>query len=158
MPKTKNNQTNMNKILEKNTYFEFNKNYYLPKTFSKVKIRHQLLIRKTIDLDLSKKVSNCHHKLSCLAQQTAAIFLKNIFYSSKQGFHSQYFCRTKGKIFLFLQVSFARKNNNLHNHSQKSFRAKLPYSPFAKLKFGNSAIRVLRNSAISYQNPKQIVK
>ena len=55
MPKTKNNQTNMNKILAKNTYLEFNKNYYLPKTFSKVKTRHQLLIRKTIDLDLSKK-------------------------------------------------------------------------------------------------------
>ena len=44
----------MNKIA-KNTYLEFNKNYYLPKTFSKVKTRHQLLIRKTIDLDLSKK-------------------------------------------------------------------------------------------------------
>ena len=59
MPKTKNNHKNMNKIA-KNTYLEFNKNYYLPKTFSKVKIRQQLLIRKTIDLDLFKKVSNCH--------------------------------------------------------------------------------------------------
>ena len=34
-----------------------------------------------------------------------------------------------------LRISFARKNNNLCNHSQKSFRAKLPYSAFAKLKF-----------------------
>ena len=40
------------------------------------------------------------------------------------------FCRTKRKIFLSLCII-----NNLHNHSQKSFRAKLPYSPFAKLKF-----------------------
>ena len=46
------------------------------------------------------------------------------------------FCGTKRKIFLSLRISFARKNNNLHNHSQKSFRAKLPYSAFAKLKFG----------------------
>ena len=30
---------------------------------------------------------------------------------------------------------FVRKKNNLCNHSQKSFRAKLPYSAFAKLKF-----------------------
>ena len=46
------------------------------------------------------------------------------------------FCRTKRKIFLSLRISFARKKNkNLRNHSQKSFRAKLPYSAFAKLKF-----------------------
>ena len=45
------------------------------------------------------------------------------------------FCGTKHNIFLSLRVSFARKNNNLRNHSQKSFRAKLPYSAFAKLKF-----------------------
>ena len=30
---------------------------------------------------------------------------------------------------------FARKSNKLRNRSQKSFRAKLPYSAFAKLKF-----------------------
>ena len=42
---------------------------------------------------------------------------------------------TKRKIFLSLCISFARKNNNLRNHPQKSFRAKLPYSAFAKLKF-----------------------
>ena len=45
------------------------------------------------------------------------------------------FCGTKRKIFLSLRISFARKNNNLRNHSQKSFRAKLPFSAFAKLKF-----------------------
>jgi len=45
------------------------------------------------------------------------------------------FCGTKRKIFLSLRISFARKNNNLRNHSQKPFRAKLPYSAFAKLKF-----------------------
>ena len=45
------------------------------------------------------------------------------------------FCGTKRKIFLSLRISFARKNNNMRNHSQKSFRAKLPYSAFAKLKF-----------------------
>jgi len=33
------------------------------------------------------------------------------------------------------QHFFARKNNNLHNHSQKSFHTKLPYSAFVKLKF-----------------------
>ena len=38
----------------------------------------------------------------------------------------------KRKIFLSLRISFARKNNNLRNHSQKS---KLPFSVFAKLKF-----------------------
>ena len=41
----------------------------------------------------------------------------------------------KRKIFLSLRISFVRKHNNLHNHSQKSFRAKLPYCVFAKLKF-----------------------
>ena len=45
------------------------------------------------------------------------------------------FCGTKRKIFLSLRISSARKNNNLRNHSQKSFRAKLPYSAFAKLRF-----------------------
>ena len=45
------------------------------------------------------------------------------------------FCGTKRKIFLSLRISFARKNNNLRNHSQKSFCAKLPYSAFTKLKF-----------------------
>ena len=45
------------------------------------------------------------------------------------------FCGTKRKIFLSLRIIFARKNNNLRNHSQKSFRAKFPYSAFAKLKF-----------------------
>ena len=45
------------------------------------------------------------------------------------------FCGTKRKIFLSLRISFARKNNNLRNHSQKSFRAKLPFSTFVKLKF-----------------------
>ena len=40
------------------------------------------------------------------------------------------------KIFLYLRISFARKkNNNLRNHLQKSFQAKLPYSAFANLKF-----------------------
>ena len=43
---------------------------------------------------------------------------------------------TKRKMFLSLCISFARKkNNNLRNHSQKSFHTKLPYSAFAKLKF-----------------------
>ena len=45
------------------------------------------------------------------------------------------FCGTKRKIFLSLCINFARKNDNLRNHLQKSFRAKLPYSTFAKLKF-----------------------
>ena len=45
------------------------------------------------------------------------------------------FCGTKRKIFLSLRINFPRKKNNLRNHSQKSFRAKLPYSAFAKLKF-----------------------
>ena len=45
------------------------------------------------------------------------------------------FCGTKRKFFLSLRISFSRKNNNLRNHSQKSFREKLPYSTFANLKF-----------------------
>ena len=45
------------------------------------------------------------------------------------------FCGTKRKIFLSLRISFARKNSNLRNHSQKSFRAKLPYSAFSQLEF-----------------------
>ncbi len=32
------------------------------------------------------------------------------------------FCGTKRNIFLSLRINFARKNNNLRNHSQKSFR------------------------------------
>ena len=45
------------------------------------------------------------------------------------------FCGTKRKIYLSLRISFARKNNNLRNNSQKSFPAKLRYSAFTKLKF-----------------------
>ena len=45
------------------------------------------------------------------------------------------FCGKKRKIFLSLRISFARKNSNLRNHSQKSFRAKLPYSAYSQLKF-----------------------
>ena len=52
------------------------------------------------------------------------------------------FCGTKRKIFLSVRISFARKkqqfarkNNNLRNHSQKSFQSKLPFSAFAKLNF-----------------------
>ena len=45
------------------------------------------------------------------------------------------FCGTKRKIFLSLRISFARKKNNLRNHSQKSFRPKFTFSTFAKLKF-----------------------
>ena len=44
------------------------------------------------------------------------------------------FLRNETQIFSFF-LSFARKNNNLRNHSKKSFRAKLLYSAFAKLKF-----------------------
>ena len=45
------------------------------------------------------------------------------------------FLRNETQNFLSLRISFARKNNNLRNHSQKSFRAKLPFTFFAKLKF-----------------------
>ena len=45
------------------------------------------------------------------------------------------FAERNAKFFLSLRISFARKNNNLRNHSQNSFCAKLPYSAFAKLKF-----------------------
>ena len=56
------------------------------------------------------------------------------------------FWGTKHKFFLSLRISFARKNNNLRNHSQKSFCAKLPYSAFCKTQvLRNSATRVLRN-------------
>ena len=48
-------------------------------------------------------------------------------------------CKTfaeRNAKFFFLWTSVLReKNNNLRNHSQKSFRKKLPYSAFAKLKF-----------------------
>ena len=37
------------------------------------------------------------------------------------------FCGTKRKIFLSLRISFARKKNNLRNHSQKSFRENCPF-------------------------------
>ena len=51
------------------------------------------------------------------------------------------FCEMKRKIFLSLRISFARKNSNLRNHSQKSFRAKIALFRFF-------ATGVLRNSAI----------
>ena len=44
------------------------------------------------------------------------------------------FCGRKRKFFLSLRISFARKSSNLRNHSQKSFRAKLPYI-FLQLEF-----------------------
>ena len=44
--------------------------------------------------------------------------------------------RNETQNFSFFAHQFcAKKNNNLRNHSQKSFRAKLPFSAFAKLKF-----------------------
>ena len=61
------------------------------------------------------------------------------------------FLRKETQNFSFFEHRFClkKKNNNLHNHSQKSFRAKLPYSAFAKLKFWrNSTTRVLRKSAV----------
>ena len=61
------------------------------------------------------------------------------------------FCGTKRKIFLSLRISFARKNNNLRNHSQKVISRKIALFRFCET-------QVLRNSAISYQNPKQIVQ
>ena len=76
-------------------------------------------------------------------------------YTSNQGFNSQNFCGTKRKIFLSLRISFARKNNNLRNHSQKSFRAKLPYYAFAKVKF--CAILQLDFCAISQFRKNQTV-
>ena len=65
------------------------------------------------------------------------------------------FCGTKRKIFLSLRFSFARKNSKLRNHSQKSFRAKLPYSAFAKLKF--CAIPQLQFCAIPQFHENQTV-
>ena len=52
------------------------------------------------------------------------------------GFHSQ-FLRNETQNFSFFAHQFCakKKQNNLRNHSQKSFRVKLPYSAFAKLKF-----------------------
>ena len=46
------------------------------------------------------------------------------------------FLRNETQNFSFFAHQFCtKKNNNLRNHSQKSFRAKLPYSAFVKLKF-----------------------
>ena len=47
------------------------------------------------------------------------------------------FSRNETQNFSFFvhQCCAKNKNNNLRNHSQKSFCAKLPYSAFAKLKF-----------------------
>ena len=57
------------------------------------------------------------------------------------------FCGTKRKIFLSLRKRFARKkHNNLRNHSQKSFRAKIALFRFCETQvLRNSATRVLRN-------------
>ena len=43
--------------------------------------------------------------------------------------------KTFAQFFFLCTSVLHEKNNNLRNHSQKSFRAKLPYSAFAKLKF-----------------------
>ena len=46
------------------------------------------------------------------------------------------FLQNETQNFSFFAHQFcAKKNNNLRNHSQKTFRSKLPYSAFAKLKF-----------------------
>ena len=68
---------------------------------------------------------------------------KKMFLSNKKGKKVGFpfakllrnFCGTKRNIFLSLRICFAQKNNNLRNHLQKSFRAKLSYSAFSKLKF-----------------------
>ena len=48
---------------------------------------------------------------------------------------AQFLRNEKQKFSFFAHQFCAKKNNNLRNHSQKSFRAKLPCSAFAKLKF-----------------------
>ena len=45
------------------------------------------------------------------------------------------FLRNETQNFSFFEHQFCAKNNSLRNHSQKSFRAKLPYSAFLKPKF-----------------------
>ena len=63
------------------------------------------------------------------------------------------FCGTKRKFFFLCTSVLREKNNNLRNHSQKSFRTKLPYSAFAKLKFcAIPQLKFLRNSAISQKS------
>ena len=57
------------------------------------------------------------------------------------------FCGTKRKIFFSFRISFARKNSNLRNHSQKLFHAKLPYSAFLQLEF--CAIPLFRNKILN---------
>ena len=46
------------------------------------------------------------------------------------------YLRNETQNFSFVAHQFcAKKNSNLRNHSQKSFRAKLPYSAFSPLEF-----------------------
>jgi len=60
------------------------------------------------------------------------------------------FCGTKRKIFLFLRISFARKKQQFAQSFAKVILRKIALFRFCET-------QVLRNSAISYQNPKQIV-
>ena len=66
--------------------------------------------------------------LFLLSTDTCEIMYRNWFPFAKL---LRNFCGTKRKIFLSLR----EKNYNLRHHSQKSFRSKLPYSAFEKLKF-----------------------
>ena len=45
------------------------------------------------------------------------------------------FAERNAKLFFLCTSVLREKNNNLRNHSQKSFRAKLPFTVLAKLKF-----------------------
>ena len=72
------------------------------------------------------------------------------------GFPFAKLLRNETQNFSFFEHQFCvKKNNNLRNHSQKSFRKKLPYSAFAKLKF--RAIPQLEFSA-NYAKKMHITK
>ena len=88
----------------------------MPALFQKQHYRNILLLKLTKQTDSQRSCSSGGIKVSIC--KTFAQFLRN-----------------ETQNFSFFAHQFSRKNNNLRNHSQKSFRAKLPYSAFAKLKF-----------------------
>ena len=75
-----------------------------------------------------KSLNLCH-----LMVLTIIIWSKIIRVSIRKTFAQ--FLRNETQNFSFVAYSFAQKNSNLRNRSQKSFRAKLPYSAFLQFKF-----------------------
>ena len=141
-------KTGVRKLKEKSgNYHDANINFHVFNQGTQINWSFKLIIKKTVkniflelfQLNFRKKPNLTSLSLRVSIRKTVAQFVRNV----TQNFS------------FFAQQFYAKKNNNLRNNSQKSFRSKLPFSVFAKLKF--CAILQLEFSAIPRFRKNQTV-